>query len=137
MSISISELERIEREMTQGKWKHGSWQRARGEPVLRYTEIAPRDEDDVSITVDSDQPPNQSDQVNIINGCGCCGSPSGRHADAIGICAMRNAFQLLLRIARAAMEYHEARKNPDSSCSIIDARYSALISVLWNAEVQP
>lgn len=103
MTVSISELERIEREMTAVGWK---------------------DADGVTSVY-----LNQK-EVFVLG-------YDGSRADVTGICAMRNAFPVLLRLARAAMEYYEARKNPDSSCSIIDARYSALISALWNAEVQP
>lgn len=89
MTISISELERIEREMIGGRWR---W-----------------NEDDELV----------SDEASVTGNCTMVlfGAPIGQDngvvicnpADRDGICAMRNAFPVLLRLARAALALNEIR----------------------------
>jgi hypothetical protein len=125
MSAKTDKLRAAVDAMTPGEWLHGSWQYA-VDGGFRWTKIAPESgrDDDASITVAGSDPAGDN-AGNVIAGCGCCGSPNGKHADVAGICALRNHATALLDVVTAAQAYIAANDVPVMGDSYYIDRHEA------------
>lgn len=96
--IDVEHLRQLAEAATPGPWKRGQWQgQYVSVPSFHYTEIRPSNDDDASITVDTPPPSTMPTmEMQIISGCGCCGSPSGDSRNAQYIAAANPATMIAL-----------------------------------------